>query len=305
MRLIFAGTPEFAAVALEALRNDGHEIAKVLTQPDRPAGRGLRARPSAVKTLALERNLPILQPISLKTPDLHSELRELRAEVMIVAAYGLILPWAVLGIPAGGCLNIHASLLPRWRGAAPIQRAILAGDQATGITIMQMDEGLDTGPVLLQESMAIEDDTAGSLHDKLAALGGSCIVRALREQPKPHPQDAAAATYAAKISKHEAEIDWRADASDICLKIRAFNPVPGATTHFHGAPLKIWRAVPLPSAGGREPGTVTQTGADTIEIVAGRGSVRVSELQKAGGKRLPAGTFARSGFLTPGMRLGT
>jgi len=206
MRLIFAGTPEFAAVALEALRNDGHEIAKVLTQPDRPAGRGLRARPSAVKTLALERNLPILQPISLKTPDLYSELRELRAEVMIVAAYGLILPCAVLGIPAGGCLNIHASLLPRWRGAAPIQRAILAGDQATGITIMQMDEGLDTGPVLLQESVAIEDDTAGSLHDKLAALGGSCIVRALREQPKPHPQDAAAATYAAKISKHEADI---------------------------------------------------------------------------------------------------
>ncbi|NBR27704.1 MAG: methionyl-tRNA formyltransferase, partial [Betaproteobacteria bacterium] len=235
MKLIFAGTPEFAAVALAALLDAGHDIALVLTQPDRPAGRGMHARESQVKVLAKERGLRIAQPLGLKDAAVQSDLRAIGAEAMVVAAYGLILPQAVLDIPPRGCLNIHASLLPRWRGAAPIQRALIAGDHETGITIMQMNAGLDTGDVLLRETTPIgEDDTAATLHDRLAAMGGRCIVRALREQPARIAQDDAAATYAAKISKAEAAIDWSLPADEICRRIRAYNPVPGATTLLDG-----------------------------------------------------------------------
>jgi methionyl-tRNA formyltransferase len=304
MKLIFAGTPEFAAVALDALLAAGHVVALTLTQPDRPAGRGLNPRPSAVKELALARKLPLTQPASLKEPVIQEQLRVIGAEAMVVAAYGLILPGAVLAIPARGCLNIHASLLPRWRGAAPIQRAVLAGDRETGITIMQMDAGLDTGAILLQEKVAInDDDTAQTLHDKLAQLGARCIVRALNENPARRAQDEAAATYADKISKAEAVIDWARNAGDICRQIRAFNPVPGAVTTVDGTTLKIWRAQPLTHKTGA-PGTVLSAGASGMVVAAGGGAVNIIELQKAGSKRLAAAAFLAGAALAPGARLG-
>ncbi|MDB5810549.1 MAG: methionyl-tRNA formyltransferase [Betaproteobacteria bacterium] len=224
---------------------------------------------------------------------------------MVVAAYGLILPLAVLTIPPRGCLNIHASLLPRWRGAAPIQRALLAGDEHSGVTIMQMDEGLDTGPVLLEESIPIGlDDTAQTLHDRLAAIGAQAIVRALRENPPARPQDAARATYAAKIDKSEATIDWARDAADICRQVRAFNPAPGAATTWLGAALKIWRATPI-SSGPATPGTVLRSEGDGIRVAAGHDAVVITELQKAGGKRLTADRFLLGTTLSAGTRLGT
>ena len=306
MKLIFAGTPPFAAVALGALLAAGFGIGLVLTQPDRPAGRGLRTRPGAVKALALEHQLPLAQPASLKAPEILAQLRQVGADAMGVAAYGLILPAAVLTIPLGGCLNIHASLLPRWRGAAPIQRALLAGDAETGITIMQMDAGLDTGPILLQESIAIKDhDNAQSLHDELAALGARLIVGALREPPTPRPQDPAAATYAAKVAKAEAMIDWSRSAQKICRQIRAFNPAPGASTVLAGDVLKIWRAEPVavPTAAPAEsPGSVISVDAGGCVVAAGSGGVRMTELQRAGGKRLAAGALAGGALLTPGTR---
>jgi methionyl-tRNA formyltransferase len=304
MRLVFAGTPEFAATALGGLLESGFEIALVLTQPDRPAGRGLHPRAGAVKALALAHHLPLAQPASLKDAALQDRLRALGAAAMVVAAYGLILPPAVLAIPSRGCLNIHASLLPRWRGAAPIQRALLAGDTETGITIMQMDDGLDTGAILLQEKMTInDDDTAQTLQTRLASLGARCIVRALRDNPLPRAQDDAAATYAAKISKAEAAITWSRSARDICRQIRAFNPVPGAVTTLNGAALKIWRARPADPADAR-PGTVVSAAADGIVVAAGDGTVCITELQKAGGKRLSAPVFLAGSALAPGTRLG-
>ena len=304
MRLIFAGTTQFAAAALDALLAAGNEVALTLTQPDRPAGRGLKPRPSAVKALALARYLPLEQPVSLNEPEIHERFRALRAEVMIVAAYGLILPGEVLAIPKRGCLNIHASLLPRWRGAAPIQRALLAGDRETGITIMQMDAGLDTGAILLQEKTAIrDDDTTQSLHDQLARLGARCIVRALDENPAPRAQDAAAATYAHKISKAETAIDWTGSAADICRRIRALNPAPGAATTLNDAPLKIWCAQPLALNTGT-PGTVISANAGGIVIAAAIGAVNVIELQKAGRKRLSAAAFLSGAALAPGTRFG-
>ena len=216
MKIVFAGTPEFAAVALRALLDARHEVTLVLTQPDRPAGRGLKAQPSAVKRLAQERGLKILQPSSLKSEDVTRVVAGEAPEVIIVAAYGLIFPETLLKLPLLGCLNIHASLLPRWRGAAPIQRALLAGDTATGVTIMQMEAGLDTGPILLQETVAIAtDETAGTLHDKLAALGARLIVRALVERPAARQQDDARAKYAPRISKDEFELDWRRPAVEL------------------------------------------------------------------------------------------
>ena len=305
MKLIFAGTPEFAAVALDALLAAGHAVALTLTQPDRPAGRGLKPRPSAVKALALARKLPLAQPASLKEPVIQEQLRAIGADAMVVAAYGLILPDAVLAIPARGCLNIHASLLPRWRGAAPIQRAVLAGDRETGITIMQMDAGLDTGAILLQEKIALnDDDTAQTLHDKLAQLGARCVVRALKENPAPRAQDDTAATYADKITKAETVIDWARSAGDICRQIRAFDPVPGAVTTLDGATLKIWRAQPLAHEA-VTPGTVMSARASGIVVAAGGGAVNVIELQKAGSKRLAARAFLAGAKLAPGARLGT
>jgi methionyl-tRNA formyltransferase len=306
MRLIFAGTPEFAARALAALVRAGHDIALVLTQPDRPAGRGLRLAPSAVKALAQERGLALCQPASLKDEETHARLHATGADAMVVAAYGLILPGPVLAIPRLGAINIHASLLPRWRGAAPIQRAILAGDTRTGISIMQMDRGLDTGPVLAAESMPIEaDDTSASLHDKLAELGARLIVTVLAQlehsQLTPQPQQTAGVSYAAKITKAEAEIDWSQAAPVIERKVRAYNPMPGASTIVKGAGLKIWRACVNRAEGA--PGTIVEAGAKGIVVACGAKALCVLELQRAGGNRLPAAQFLAGFPLAAGERL--
>ena len=304
MRIIFAGTPVFAAVALEALLQAGHEIVLVLTQPDRPSGRGLQSQASAVKQLALSRQLPVLQPATLQDPALVATLNALHAEVMVVAAYGLLLPDAILKLPPRGCLNIHASLLPRWRGAAPIQRAILAGDSETGVTIMQMDAGLDTGAMLLAEKIPImPTDTAQTLHDSLAVLGGQLIIRALHEAPPPVSQDATRATHAAKISKAEALIDWNQPAAAIDRLVRAFNPAPGAATLWHGQNLKIWRSTVI-SAAGAGAGTVIHAGPEGIDVMTGAGALRLLELQRAGGKRLSPQAFLAGAVIKPGERLG-
>ncbi len=304
MKLIFAGTPKFAAIALEGLLAAGHAVALTLTQPDRPAGRGLKPQSSAVKKLALARGLPLEQPASLNQTAIQEQLRNVGADAMVVAAYGLILPPSVLQVPARGCLNIHASLLPRWRGAAPIQRALLNGDRETGITIMQMDAGLDTGSILLQEKIAInDDDTAQTLHDRLAPLGARCILRALNEDSAPRAQDDVAATYADKITKAEAVIDWSRSAVDICRQVRAFNPAPGAATMLDGATLKIWCAQPVVHSTAA-PGTVVGVGTDGIVVAAGAGAVNVTELQRAGAKRLAAAAFLAGTALAPRERFG-
>ncbi len=306
MKLIFAGTPEFAAAALDALIAAGHEIALVLTQPDRAAGRGMRIRAGAVKRHALVQGLRVLQPESLGFADVQRALREADAEAMVVAGYGLILPAAVLTIPARGCLNIHASLLPRWRGAAPIQRALLAGDRETGITIMQMNAGLDTGPIVLQKRMAIsDDDTAQTLHDKLALLGARAIEQALDEPTlQPQAQDATLASYAEKIAKAEAQIDWTRSAQVIGRQIRAFDPAPGATTTLSGTTLKIWRARSSAQHAGM-PGEVIAADSGGIVAAAGEGALVITELQLAGARRLPAAAFLAGHALPPGSRLGT
>ncbi|HWI15429.1 MAG TPA: methionyl-tRNA formyltransferase [Burkholderiales bacterium] len=304
MKLIFAGTPDFAAIALDTLVRAGHDIALVLTQPDRPAGRGLKTVPSAVKAVALRLGLPVGQPASLRDAATVSQLRAVEPDAMIVAAYGLILPTDVLSIPRLGCINIHASLLPRWRGAAPIQRAILAGDRETGITIMQMDAGLDTGPVLLQQVLLIApDDTAATLHDKLADLGAELVVRVLHDRPPPVPQDEATATYAAKIDKREAHIDWTQAAAVIERQVRAFNPVPGASTTMSGQPLKICAAKAQTGERG-EPGTVIAASASGIDVCCGQGLLRIAELQRAGGKRMGVAAFLSGTAVHAGMRLG-
>ncbi|HMM47860.1 MAG TPA: methionyl-tRNA formyltransferase [Thiobacillaceae bacterium] len=305
MRVIFAGTPPFAAAALEALADAGHELALVLTQPDRPAGRGMKPAPSAVKRAALARGLAVYQPSSLKTADAQAELRAIGADVMIVAAYGLILPAAVLALPRLGCLNIHASLLPRWRGAAPIQRAILAGDAETGITIMQMDAGLDTGPMLLKTTVPIRDtDTAATLHDALAAAGASAIVEALADYPAlvPEKQDDADATYAAKLSKEEAKLDWHQPAEVLARAVRAFNPAPGAWTTLEGTPLKIWAAELVPGSG--QPGEALAADAGRLVVACGDGALVLREVQPAGGKRMAAAAFLAGRPLARGSFLG-
>jgi methionyl-tRNA formyltransferase len=305
MRIVFAGTPDFAAAALAALHAAGHDIALVLTQPDRPAGRGLNPSASAVKRLAGKLGLAVRQPLTLKDPQAVAELARVAPEAIVVAAYGLILPRDVLALPARGCINIHASLLPRWRGAAPIQRAILAGDAETGISIMQMDAGLDTGPVLAEEAIPIgNEDTAQTLHDRLAALGARLIVRALAERLEPRAQDDAAATYAPKIDKREAVIDWNESAETLDRRIRAFNPFPGASTTRAGTLLKIWKAVPVPGGERDIPGTVSDVDSGGITVRCGSGAVKLVELQRAGGKRLPASTFLAGFPLARGDRLG-
>ncbi|HET9701927.1 MAG TPA: methionyl-tRNA formyltransferase [Burkholderiales bacterium] len=308
MRLIFAGTPEFAATALRSLIAAGHELALVLTQPDRPAGRGLKPAPSPVKTLALAHGLALRQPATLRDPAEQAPLRAVGADAMVVAAYGLILPQAVLDIPRLGCLNIHASLLPRWRGAAPIQRAILAGDARTGITIMQMDAGLDTGDMLLAEDVAIEvDDTAGTLHDKLAGLGARCIVRALEQLGRGalarRPQGEEGASYAPKISRQEAALDWRRDAAELARAVRAFDPFPGSWSELNGNAVKIWRASAL-AAGAGAPGEVLAAGREGILVACGDGALRLEVLQRAGGRRLAAAEFLAGYPLAPGARFG-
>ncbi len=309
MRVIFAGTPEFAATALAAILAAGHAVTLVLTQPDRPSGRGMQLQPSAVKRLAAAHGLPLYQPERLKDPATHAPLRGAAqdADIMVVAAYGLILPQAVLDLPRRGCINIHASLLPRWRGAAPIQRAIEAGDAATGVTIMQMDAGLDTGAMLLEESLSIgAEDTAATLHDKLADLGARLVVDALNrfDSLRPVAQPAAGVTYAAKIAKSEAILDWRRSAAELDRQVRAFNPFPGASATLNGIPLKIWRAVPLDvsDSGSGEPGTVLAASAEGITVACGQGALRLAELQKPGSKRLVAGDFLCGFAVTRGMR---
>jgi len=326
MRIVFAGTPEFAALALRALLAAGHEVALVLTQPDRPAGRGLKLQPSAVKQVALAHGLPLAQPRSLrldgKYPDdaaqARAALQQADADVAVVAAYGLLLPPWVLALPRLGCLNIHASLLPRWRGAAPIQRALEAGDLESGITLMQMDAGLDTGPMLLRQALAIAPhETAASLHDRLAELGAHLIVQALQQaeagtagepgaagtlQPRPQPEQGV--TYAAKIDKAEALIDWRASAAQIERRVRAFDPVPGAYTLQQGEPLKVWAARVLPPAPAPAPGTVLAADAHGVQVQTGDGVLLLTELQRPGGKRLPAAAFLAGHALPVGTVLG-
>ena len=336
MRLIFAGTPEFAQHALSALHAAGHEIALVLTQPDRPAGRGLQLQASSVKQFALAHHLPLAQPRSLrldgKYPDdaraAQDAIAQAQAQAMVVAAYGLILPAWALAAPPLGCLNIHASLLPRWRGAAPIHRAIEAGDAQTGVCIMQMDVGLDTGPVILRRAIDIDlSDTTATLHDRLAALGAQALLDVLA-QPSPwatQPQTEAGITYAAKIEKHEALIDWSLPATVLARRIRAFDPFPGAHTLWQGQSLKIWSARALPShaqalfspdataatatdpssapstfdhllanpASTPTPGQVLQANAQGLDVATGDGVLRLLQLQKPGGKRLGVADFLR------------
>ena len=306
MKIIFAGTPHFAAAALEALLAQQFAVVVALTQPDRPAGRGMQLTPSPVKQLALEHGLSVLQPASLKSAEVQHVLAEYAADVMVVAAYGLILPPAVLELPRLGCLNIHASLLPRWRGAAPIQRAILAGDKETGISIMQMDAGLDTGDMLLKKSCPITvHDTAQTLHDKLAALGAEAIVDALRllEQNRlvRKPQDDAQATYAAKLSKSEAQIDWASDASQIARAVRAYNPFPVAYSTVNATPIKIWQASVRDDLGGK-PGTVLSVEKGGVNVACGQGALCLEVLQRPNAKALPAAQFVQGFALHPGDR---
>jgi methionyl-tRNA formyltransferase len=304
MRIVFAGTPGFAAVSLDALLRAGHDVTLVLTRPDRPAGRGLKAQSSAVHLLARERGLAILQPASLKDAAVLQAVTATRPDALVVAAYGRILPASLLRAAPRGAINVHASLLPRWRGAAPLQRALLAGDAVTGATIMQMEEGLDTGPILLQASVAIApEDTAGTLHDKLAALGADLLVRALAETPTPRPQEESEATYAHRITTDEAEIDWSRGAPEIDRQVRAYDPVPGARTQLNGVALKIWHARPEPETGG-VPGTVRAADAAGIVVACGTGALRVLEVQRAGGKRLSAGAFLAGHKLAPGVVCG-
>ena len=305
MKLIFAGTPVFAAQALSAILAAGHQVALVLTQPDRQSGRGMAVHASPVKELALANGIEVFQPPTLKDDAAQQRLRDVGADAMIVAAYGLILPQAVLDTPRLGCINIHASLLPRWRGAAPIQRALLAGDRETGVCIMQMDAGLDTGAVLHRASLPIDDDdTAASLHDKLADLGARLIVEALAKSPlTPTAQPDQGATYAAKIDKAEAWLDWLLPASQLARQVRAFNPFPGAAARVGGNPLKVWRAE-VESVDGiqAEPGTVLAADKAGIVVACGQGALRLTELQKAGGKRLPVAQYLGGAPLAAGIR---
>ena len=308
MRLIFAGTPEFAVAALAALIDAKHDIAMVLTQPDRPAGRGLRETPSPVKRLAQQQGIDVFQPITLKTPDNQAKIAAVKADAMVVAAYGLILPQAVLDIPRLGCINIHGSLLPRWRGAAPIHRAILAGDRETGITIMQMAAGLDTGPTLLRESIPIDaKDTTATLHDQLATLGGKLVVRALEQLQNgalpATPQPDEGVTYAAKINKSEARIYWNLSAAEIERKVRAFNPFPVAQTLWRGETLRIWKAE-LAGEENHSPGSIVTVEKDRIVVACGEGTLALTELQRAGGKRLAARAFLQGMSIQVGERFG-
>ena len=322
MRLIFAGTPEFAQVALAALHAAGHEIALVLTQPDRPAGRGMKLLPSPVKQWALDHQVPVAQPRSLRLDGKYPEdaatarqtLLDARADAMIVAAYGLILPQWVLDLPPKGCLNIHASLLPRWRGAAPIHRAIEAGDTQTGITIMQMDAGLDTGDMLLVLPCDIApEDTTAVLHDRLADLGGQAIVQALvsLDSLPRQPQPLEGVNYAHKIDKAEAALDWALSAEVLARRIRAFDPFPGMTvplaTTSGVETLKLWQAVAEATEKTAEqtaqPGTVLSADASGVRVACGEGQLCLTQLQRPGGKRLGAADFLRGCPLQPGQRL--
>lgn len=303
MTLGFAGTPEFAVPALEALIASRHRVVAVFTQPDRPAGRGLALQSSAVKRRALACQVPVMQPQSFKTPEALEMLKRLALDALVVVAYGQILPPAVLAVPRLGCFNIHASLLPRWRGAAPIQRALLAGDPVTGVTLMQMEAGLDTGPILAVRQIDVEErETGGTLHDRLARLGAALIVDVLDAAQAggapARPQPPEGATYAPKISKAEALIDWRAAAAELLRRVRAFNPWPIAETRLHGAQVRLWDAELSPVGATTEapaaPGTVLAASAAGIDVACGQGALRILRLQLAGRKPQSAGDFIRA-----------
>lgn len=309
MKIIFAGTPHFAASALEALLANNHEVVAVLTQPDRPAGRGMQLAPSPVKQVAVQHGIPVMQPLTLRSAEVQQQLAALQADVMVVAAYGLILPLAVLQMPQKGCLNIHASLLPRWRGAAPIQRAILAGDDETGITIMQMDEGLDTGAMLFKKTCTIDAlDTAQTLHDKLAILGAQAIIEVLSKLDQGSlagvAQDASQATYAAKLVKSEAELDWTQSAAQLERAIRAYNPVPVAYSSLQGTTIKIWQAKMAESGQGAA-GTVLAVDKHGIQVACGEGALSLEVLQRPNGKSLPASQFVQGLMIKAGDRFTT
>lgn len=298
LKIIFAGTPEFAATTLSKLLESEHEVCAVYTQPDRPAGRGRKLTPSPVKQLATQHDLPVYQPDSLKDPAAQQQLAALEADIMVVVAYGLILPQVVLDTPRHGCLNIHASLLPRWRGAAPIQRAIEAGDNESGVTIMQMNAGLDTGDMLYKSSCPIEpNDTAQTLHDRLAEMGANTLLAVLQQvlsnTLQPEPQNEALANYAAKMEKQEAEINWQESAQEIAHRIRAFNPWPVCFTQLHGKPFRILMAYPLGANNNASPGTVIKADQEGIDVACGTGVLRLSDVQMAGKKATSASEFIR------------
>ncbi len=319
MKIIFAGTPDFSVPPLEALIEAGHEIVAVYTQPDRPAGRGRKLTASPVKQVALSHNLPVFQPENFKTEEAVTTLQAHQADIMVVVAYGLILPKAVLEAPTNGCLNIHASLLPRWRGAAPIQRAIEAGDAQTGVTIMQMAEGLDTGDMLYKVTTEItEADTAQTLHDRLSQLGAEAIVTVLEDLKRfpPETQDESQVTYAHKLTKAEAELDWTQPAQVLQRKIQAFNPWPVAFTQLNGKPLRIWQArtqqnekntenLPESPALPNEavPGTVLKVSKEGVDVQTGLGILRLLQVQPSGKKAMPAYDFAQARQLE-GTQLG-
>jgi len=305
VKILFAGTPEFAARCLAALLESRHELCGVLTQPDRPAGRGLAATASPVKKLAASRGIPVLQPPTLKEASARDAIRLLEPEAIVTAAFGLLLPQPVLDLAPRGALNVHASLLPRWRGAAPIQRALLAGDEVTGVSIMLMDAGLDTGPVLLRESIPISaEDTAGTLTDRLAELGGGLVVRALDALEagglEALPQAAEGVTYAPKPDKGEFRLDWHEDAIGVNRRVRAFSPAPGAVARLRGVDLKIWSCEVVSGKG--EPGELLSVDKGRLRVACGKDAVDIAELQRPGGKRLKAADFLRGFAASSGER---
>lgn len=309
MRIIFAGTPDFAAESLKALLQSGHDICAVYTQPDRPAGRGRKLTSSAVKQIALEHQIPVEQPLNFKHEDSLNQLASYQADLMIVVAYGLLLPQAVLDTPRLGCINVHASLLPRWRGAAPIQRAILAGDKETGVGIMKMEAGLDTGPVLLESRCPIDtNDTAQSLHDKLAELGAATLLESLVdiEHRLQHAiaQDDSHMTYASKLQKQEAVIDWQQPAVQILRQVNAFNPWPVAQTLLNGEVLRIWQAELIPDTSNARPGTITNVSKQGIDVATSDGNLRITQLQMPGKRAMQVQDFLNANSIDTGVELG-
>jgi methionyl-tRNA formyltransferase len=309
MRIIFAGTPDFAAESLKALLHSGHDICAVYTQPDRPAGRGRKLTPSPVKQVALDHQIPVEQPLNFKHEDSINHLASYQADLMIVVAYGLLLPQAVLDTPRLGCINVHASLLPRWRGAAPIQRAILAGDKETGVGIMKMEAGLDTGPVLLEARCAINaNDNAQSLHDKLAELGAATLLESLvdieHRLQQAIPQDDSHMTYASKLQKQEAVIDWQQPAKQILRQVNAFNPWPVAQTLLNGDVLRIWQAEFITESSNAKPGTIIAVSKQGIDVATTDGSLRITQLQMPGKRAMQVQDFLNANSIDTGVELG-